>query len=77
VIHTGMGEEIIGFWLRGPKVRDHWEELGVGGRTHQDRPDYYFQMHDNNKNVAYNTYIHTHIHTYIIMTKRTNLKILT
>jgi hypothetical protein len=21
-----------GFWLRGPKVRDHWEDLGVGGR---------------------------------------------
>jgi hypothetical protein len=21
----------IGFWLGGPKVRDHWEDLGVGG----------------------------------------------
>jgi hypothetical protein len=21
-----------GFWLGGPKVRDHWEDLGVGGR---------------------------------------------
>jgi hypothetical protein len=23
---------IIGFRLGGPKVRDHWEDLGVGGR---------------------------------------------
>jgi hypothetical protein len=22
----------IGFWLGGPKARDHWEDLGVGGR---------------------------------------------
>jgi hypothetical protein len=21
-----------GFWLEGPKARDHWEDLGVGGR---------------------------------------------
>jgi hypothetical protein len=21
-----------GFWLGGPKVGDHWEDLGVGGR---------------------------------------------
>jgi hypothetical protein len=21
-----------GFWLGGPKVRDHWEDLGIGGR---------------------------------------------
>jgi hypothetical protein len=21
-----------GFWLGGPKGRDHWEDLGVGGR---------------------------------------------
>jgi hypothetical protein len=21
-----------GFWLRGPGVRAHWEDLGVGGR---------------------------------------------
>jgi hypothetical protein len=21
-----------GFWLRDPKARDHWEDLGVGGR---------------------------------------------
>jgi hypothetical protein len=27
-----MGEVFAGFWLGGPKVRDHWEDLGVGGR---------------------------------------------
>jgi hypothetical protein len=27
-----MGEVSTGFWLGGPKVRDHWEDLGVGGR---------------------------------------------
>jgi hypothetical protein len=27
-----MGEMIRGFWLGGPKVRDHWEDLGVVGR---------------------------------------------
>jgi len=21
-----------GFWLGGPKIRDHWEDLGVGGK---------------------------------------------
>jgi len=26
------GEVFIGFWLGGPKVRDHWEDLGVGKR---------------------------------------------
>jgi hypothetical protein len=26
---ASMGEE---FWLGGPKVRDHWEDLGVGVR---------------------------------------------
>jgi hypothetical protein len=26
------GEVFTGFWLEGPKVRDHWEDLGVGGR---------------------------------------------
>jgi hypothetical protein len=25
-------EVITGFWLGGPKARDHWEDLGVGGR---------------------------------------------
>jgi hypothetical protein len=31
--HTlGRGEVFTGFWLGGPKVRDHWEDLGVGGR---------------------------------------------
>jgi hypothetical protein len=27
-----MGEVFTGFWLEGPKVRDHWEDLGVGGK---------------------------------------------
>jgi hypothetical protein len=26
-----MGEVFTGFWLGGPKGRDHWEDLGVGG----------------------------------------------
>jgi hypothetical protein len=26
------GEGFTGFWLGGPKVRDHWEDLGVGGK---------------------------------------------
>jgi hypothetical protein len=28
----GRGEVFTVFWLGGPKARDHWEELGVGGR---------------------------------------------
>jgi hypothetical protein len=24
---------LAGFWLGGPKARDHWEDLGVGRRT--------------------------------------------
>jgi len=28
----GEGRDIYGVWLGGPKVRDHWEDLGVGGR---------------------------------------------
>jgi hypothetical protein len=28
----GRGEVFIGFWLGGPKVSDHWEDLGVGGK---------------------------------------------
>jgi hypothetical protein len=28
----GSGEVFIGFWFGGPKVRDHWEDLGVDGR---------------------------------------------
>jgi hypothetical protein len=28
----GRGEMLTGFWLGGPKARDHWEDLGVGGR---------------------------------------------
>jgi hypothetical protein len=27
----GRGGIYTGFWLGGPKIRDHWEELGVGG----------------------------------------------
>jgi hypothetical protein len=26
------GKVFTGFWLEGPKVRDHWEDLSVGGR---------------------------------------------
>jgi hypothetical protein len=28
----GWGERFTGFELGGPNVRDHWEDLGVGGR---------------------------------------------
>jgi len=28
----GRGEVFTGFWLGSPKGRDHWEDLGVGGR---------------------------------------------
>jgi hypothetical protein len=28
----GRGEVLTGFWLGGPKARDHWEDLGVGGK---------------------------------------------
>jgi hypothetical protein len=28
----GGGEVFTGFWLGGPKGRDHWEDLGIGGR---------------------------------------------
>jgi hypothetical protein len=27
----GRGELFTGLWLGGPKVRDHWEDLGVCG----------------------------------------------
>jgi hypothetical protein len=27
-----MGEVFTEFWLGEPEVRDHWEDLGVGGR---------------------------------------------
>jgi hypothetical protein len=26
------GEVFTAFWKGGPKVRDHWEDLGAGGR---------------------------------------------
>jgi hypothetical protein len=32
VAHWGRGEVFTRFWLGGPKVRDHWGDLGVGGR---------------------------------------------
>jgi hypothetical protein len=28
----GTGEMFTGFWLGGPKERDHWEDLGIGER---------------------------------------------
>jgi hypothetical protein len=28
----GRGDVFTGFWLRAPKVRDHWVDLGVGRR---------------------------------------------
>jgi hypothetical protein len=27
-----------GFWLGGTKVKDHWEDLGVGGRITLNEP---------------------------------------
>jgi hypothetical protein len=27
----GRGEVFTGFWLGGPKGKDHWEDIGVGG----------------------------------------------
>jgi hypothetical protein len=32
VARTGEGRNFTGFWLGSPKVRDHWEDLDVGGR---------------------------------------------
>jgi len=31
VAHLRRGEVFTGFWLGGPKLRDHWEDLGIGG----------------------------------------------
>jgi hypothetical protein len=28
----GRGDMFTGFWFGGSKARDHWEDLGVGGR---------------------------------------------
>jgi hypothetical protein len=28
----GRGKVFTGFWLGGPKVRNHWEDLVVGGK---------------------------------------------
>jgi hypothetical protein len=32
VARMGRGGVLTGFWLGSPKARDHWEDLGVGGR---------------------------------------------
>jgi hypothetical protein len=32
VARMGRGEVFTGFWLGGPKARDDWEDIGVGGR---------------------------------------------
>jgi hypothetical protein len=32
VARMGEGEMFTGFWLESQKARDHWEDLGVGGR---------------------------------------------
>jgi hypothetical protein len=32
VARIGRGEVFMGFWLGSPEGRDHWEDLGVGGR---------------------------------------------
>jgi hypothetical protein len=32
VARIGRGEVFTGFWVGGPKLRDHWEDLGVSGR---------------------------------------------
>jgi hypothetical protein len=32
VSRMGRGEVLTGFWLGGPKARDYWEDVGVGGR---------------------------------------------
>jgi hypothetical protein len=32
VAFMGRGEVFTGYWFGGPKGRDHWEDLGVGGR---------------------------------------------
>jgi hypothetical protein len=33
VARMGQGRGVSGFWLGDPKVRDHWEGLGVGGKV--------------------------------------------
>jgi hypothetical protein len=32
IAEWGRGELFTGFWLGGPKGRNHWKDLGVGGR---------------------------------------------
>jgi hypothetical protein len=36
VARMGWGEVFTGFWLGGPKVRDHWKDLDIGGRIEID-----------------------------------------
>jgi hypothetical protein len=32
VARMGRGEVLTGFWVGGPKGRDHWKDLGLVGR---------------------------------------------
>jgi hypothetical protein len=32
VARMGSGEVLTGFWFGGPKARDHWDDLDIGGR---------------------------------------------
>jgi hypothetical protein len=32
VARMGRGEVFAGFWFGSPNVRDHWKDLGLGGR---------------------------------------------
>jgi hypothetical protein len=32
VARMGRGEVLTGFWLGSSEARDHWEDVGVGGR---------------------------------------------
>jgi hypothetical protein len=32
VTHMEEGRGVTGFWLGSLKIRDHWEDLGIGGR---------------------------------------------
>jgi hypothetical protein len=34
----GRGEVLTGFWLGGPRARDHWQDLGIGGRITLNGP---------------------------------------
>jgi hypothetical protein len=51
----GRGEVFTGVWLEVPKVRDHWEDLSVGGRItlrltfgfHKDSRTVFDKLSDN------------------------------